>query len=78
MADNKNGNNCLYNLIYTNFNEDFSKGPTFYYDLQYPSFFNFNNGYFYTNPNYLNKGNEPHQHFAGGAGRARADYAALP
>lgn len=54
MADNKNGNNCLYNLIYTNFNEDFSKGPTFYYDLQYPSFFNFNNGYFYTNPNYLN------------------------
>ena len=55
MADTQSANNCLYNLIYTSFNEDFSRSATFYYDLQYPSFFNFNTGYFYANPNYLNK-----------------------
>lgn len=54
MANSQTASNCLYNLIYTDFNEDFSRGSTFYYDLQYPAFFNFNNGYFFANPSILN------------------------
>lgn len=54
MANSQPASNCLYNLIYTDFNEEFSKGSNFYYDIQYPAFFNFNNGYFFANPSILN------------------------
>lgn len=54
MANSQSTSNCLYNLIYTDFNEEFSKGSTFFYNLQYPAFFNFNNGYFFANPTILN------------------------
>lgn len=54
MANSQPESNCLYNLIYTDFNEEFSKNSTFYYNIQYPAFFNFNTGYFFANPSILN------------------------
>ena len=41
--------NCIYNLIYTRFNEEFGKENYFSYNLQYPSFYNFKNTYFQVN-----------------------------
>lgn len=54
MDNSQPTSNCLYNLIYTDFNEEFSRNSTFYYNIQYPSFFNFNTGYFFANPSILN------------------------
>ena len=54
MANSQPENNCLYNLIYTDFNEEFSRGSSFFYNIQYPAFFNFSNGYFFANPTILN------------------------
>lgn len=54
MANSQPTSNCLYNLIYTDFNEEFSKSASFYYNIQYPAFYNFNNGYFFANPSILN------------------------
>lgn len=54
MANSQVSSNCLYNLIYTDFNEEFSRDSTFFYNMQYPTFFNFNTGYFFVNPSILN------------------------
>lgn len=54
MFNSQNRNDCLYNLIYTKYNGDFSKTSSFIYDIMYPSFYNFNNGYFFANPKILN------------------------
>ncbi|MGL5694890.1 MAG: DUF3298 domain-containing protein [Peptostreptococcaceae bacterium] len=54
MFNSQGTNNCLYNLIYTKYNEDFSRTSSFIYDIIYPSFYNFNNGYFFANPKVLN------------------------
>ena len=45
--------NCIYNLIYTRFNEEFGKEDYFSYNLQYPSFYNFKNTYFQVNQSIL-------------------------
>lgn len=45
---------CIYNLIHVKFNEEMERDGFFYYNLQYPSFYNFNNTYFNVNPNVLN------------------------
>lgn len=49
---------CIYNLIHVKFNEDMKRDGFFYYNLQYPSFYNFNNTYFNVNPNVLNNIND--------------------
>jgi hypothetical protein len=49
---------CIYNLIHIKFNEDMKRDGYFYYDLQYPTFYNFNNTYFNVNPNILNSIND--------------------
>lgn len=48
MVENYNGiDNCLYNLLYTQFNEDFGRENYFSYNLQFPVFYNLKNAYFY-------------------------------
>lgn len=47
-------NNCIYNLIYIKFNQEFSKDGFFSYDLEYPSFYNFKNAYFHVESSILN------------------------
>lgn len=54
MFNSQGANSCLYNLIYTKHNEDFLRSSSFIYDISYPAFFNFNNGYFFANPKILN------------------------
>ena len=54
MANSQVASNCVYNLIYTEFNEEFSSVSTFYYNMHYPAIFNFNKGYFFANPSILN------------------------
>ncbi|MGL5327701.1 MAG: DUF3298 domain-containing protein [Peptostreptococcaceae bacterium] len=54
MFNSQYRNDCLYNLIYTKHNEDFSRTSSLIYDIIYPSFYNFNNGYFFANPKFLN------------------------
>lgn len=52
--DISNGmNTCIYNLIFTKFNEDFDSTRSFSYNIQYPSFFNLKNSYFYVKPTIL-------------------------
>ncbi|MGL6106346.1 DUF3298 domain-containing protein [Romboutsia sp.] len=46
--------NCIYNLIYIKFNQEFNNSNFFSYNLQYPSFYNFKNTYFYVNSVILN------------------------
>lgn len=46
--------NCIYNLLYIKFNEDFGRENYFSYNLQYPSFYNFKNTYFHVEPSILN------------------------
>ncbi|MGL5315407.1 MAG: DUF3298 domain-containing protein [Peptostreptococcaceae bacterium] len=46
--------NCIYNLLYIKFNEDFGRENYFSYNLQYPSFYNFKNTYFHVDPSILN------------------------
>lgn len=46
--------NCIYNLIYIKFNQEFGTNNFFSYNLQYPSFYNFKNTYFYVNSAILN------------------------
>lgn len=53
MDMSQNNSNCIYNLIRTQFNEDIGFDNFFSYDLQYPSFFNMNNDYFYIMQTYL-------------------------
>lgn len=45
--------NCIYNLIYTKFNQEFGNNGFYSYNLQYPSFYNFKNTYFNVNQNFL-------------------------
>lgn len=45
--------NCIYNLIYTKFNEEFKRENYFSYNLEYPTFYNFRNTYFKVNPSIL-------------------------
>lgn len=47
-------NNCIYNLIYIKFNQEFGNDSFYSYNLQYPSFYNFKNTYFYVNQTILN------------------------
>lgn len=47
MDMSQNNANCVYNLMRTQFNESMGRDEFFSYDLQYPSFFNMNNDYFY-------------------------------
>jgi hypothetical protein len=44
---------CIYNLIHVKFNENMQRDGYFYYDLQFPTFYNFNNTYFNVNPHIL-------------------------
>ncbi|MGL4912632.1 MAG: DUF3298 domain-containing protein [Romboutsia sp.] len=53
MQHSQNMNNCMYNPIYTKFNEDFNRQIYFSYDIQYPSFFNITGSFFSTNPQFL-------------------------
>lgn len=53
MDGNENMNNCVYNSIYTRFNEDFGTSEFFSYNLQYPSFYNKKNSPFVVNPSIL-------------------------
>ncbi|MBO3443690.1 DUF3298 and DUF4163 domain-containing protein [Clostridium sp. CCUG 7971] len=53
MDMSQNNTNCIYNLLRTQFNESIGHENFFYYDLQYPSFFNMNNDYFYIMQTYL-------------------------
>lgn len=54
MDNNQNKGNCLYNLIYTQYNEDLGMEEFFSYDLAYPVLFNLKNDSFYINPTILN------------------------
>jgi len=54
MRNSESNNNCIYNLLYVNFNEDTVRENNFYYNLQYPTFYNFNNTYFHVDSNVLN------------------------
>ena len=54
MDNNQNNGNCLYNLIYTQYNEDLGMEEFFSYDLAYPVLFNLKNDSFYINPTILN------------------------
>jgi hypothetical protein len=54
MGNYESNNNCIYNLIYVKFNEDMDRENYFSYNLQYPTFYSFNNTYFYVNSNVLN------------------------
>ena len=47
-------NNCIYNLLHIKFNQQFGQDGFFSYDLEYPSFYNFKNAYFYVDPAILN------------------------
>ncbi|MEG1285047.1 MAG: DUF3298 domain-containing protein [Romboutsia sp.] len=38
---------CIYNLLYTQFNEDFGRDTYFSYNLQFPTFYSLKNPYFY-------------------------------
>lgn len=53
MKNSKRDDNCIYNLLYVSFNEDTDRENNFYYNLQYPSFYNFSNTYFYIDSNIL-------------------------
>lgn len=53
MQNSQTMNNCMYNLIYTQFNEDFTKDIYFSYDLQYPAFYNLAGAVFFTSPQIL-------------------------
>lgn len=48
-------NNCMYNLLHTQFNEDFVKDIYFSYNLQYPTFYNLAGPFFFTSPQILSK-----------------------
>lgn len=39
-------NTCLYNPLYIQYVEDIGRNPYFYYDLEYPVFYNVKNSYF--------------------------------
>lgn len=39
-------NTCLYNPLYIQYNEDMGRSEYFYYDLEYPAFYNVKNSYF--------------------------------
>jgi len=39
----KNNQSCIYNMLYIKFNEAIQRNDYFYYDIQYPSFYAFNN-----------------------------------
>ena len=54
MNNNQSNGNCLYNLIYTQYNEDFGMEQFFDYDLAYPVFFNLKNDISYIDPEILN------------------------
>ncbi len=54
MDNNQSNNNCLYNLIYTQYNEDIGVESFFSYDMSYPVFLNLKNDAFYINPSILN------------------------
>lgn len=53
MQNSQNTNNCMYNLLYTQFNEDFNREMYFSYDLQYPAFYNLAGTFFFVAPQIL-------------------------
>lgn len=53
MDMSQNNSMCIYNLMRTQYNESIGYENYFYYDMQYPSFFNMNNDYFYIMQTYL-------------------------
>lgn len=53
MQNSQNTNNCIYNLLYTKFNEDFNREMYFSYDVQYPSFHNLAGTFFFVAPQVL-------------------------
>lgn len=54
MNESQGVNSCIYNILYTQFNEDFNNDTYFTYSLKFPTFYNFKNGYFFVDPNILN------------------------
>lgn len=54
MDNSQAMNNCIYNILYTQFNEDFGIDSFFAYNLQYPVFYNFKNESFNVNQSILN------------------------
>lgn len=54
MSDSQGTLNCIYNLVYTQFNQDFGRENLFTYDFQYPSFYNIKNNYFHVDTSILN------------------------
>lgn len=54
MENAQSVTNCIYNILYTQFNEDFGRDNFFSYNLMYPTFYNFKNGYFFVDLNILN------------------------
>lgn len=53
MQNSQPMNNCMFNLLYTQFNEDFNRDRYFSYDIQYPVFYNLANSYFFVSPQIL-------------------------
>ena len=47
-------NTCLFNPLYIQYNEDIGRTEYFYYDLEYPIFYNVKNSYFQVNETILN------------------------
>lgn len=47
MQNSQTTSNCIYNLLYTQFNEEFDRTMYFSYDVQYPAFYNLTNSYFF-------------------------------
>lgn len=54
MGKSKKTDTCIYNLIYLKFNEDMDRENYFSYNLEYPTFYNFENTYFHVDSNVLN------------------------
>ena len=46
-------NTCLFNPLYIQYNEDTGRTEYFYYDLEYPIFYNVKNSYFQVNETIL-------------------------
>lgn len=53
MNYNVTPNTCLYNPLYIQFVEDTGRNEYFYYDLEYPVFYNVKNSYFQVNETIL-------------------------
>lgn len=54
MASSQDMWSCIYNLLFTQFNQDIGVENLFRYNLQYPVFYNLQNNYFRVDPEILN------------------------